>query len=365
MAADRRPPSTPRSARRAPRRSRASAVKRPRQWRQRAVTWPALLIGAPLLVLLSPVMFLATAFADLVTSPRRMRWSRLLAMALHYVVLGWLGLIAGGVLWLLTGFGLFMGQPLARRAHYRFQQWWTMAVLGGVERWLGARLSIEDGHLASDGPMIVAARHASFFDAVLPTVVLARHSDELSRHVLKVELTWEPLLDLFGHRHPNHFVRRGGHDRASELDAIAALAHDAGTEALVIFPEGTFRTAARAARLMERFTEHEPERAQRLRLAHLLPARPGGIGTLLDTRPDADLVLIAHTGFEPFGSFRSIIANVPFERPVEIKVWRVSASDLAGTPGERLAAIDHWWQKMDDWIGERQAAHAKDRHGHH
>lgn len=330
---------------------------RSRRWRQRAITWPAILVGAPVLVVASPILFTLTLVADLITGPRRLRWSRLLAMGVHYVVLGWLGLVAGGGLWVATGFGLFMGRPWARRLHYRFQQWWTTAVLGGVERWLGAEIDIEDGDLATEGPMIVAARHASFFDAVLPTVVLGRHSNELSRHVLKIELTWEPLLDLFGHRHPNHFVRRGAADREDELAAIAALGRGAGTDALVIFPEGTFRTATRAARIMEKFAEREPERHERLDLDHLLPARPGGIGTLLDTRPDADLVLIAHTGFEPFGSFRSIIANVPFRRPVEIKVWRVSATDLAGGPHERLAAIDHWWQKMDDWIGERHDAH--------
>ena len=332
-------------------------VSRGRRWRQRAITWPAILLGAPLLVLLSPVLFTATFVADLMTGPRRLRWSRLLAMGLHYVVLGWLGLVAGGALWVATGFGLFMRRPWSRRLHYRFQQWWTAAVLSGVERWLGAAVDIEDGHLAADGPMIVAARHASFFDAVLPTVVLGRHSNELSRHVLKIELTWEPLLDLFGHRHPNHFVRRGASDRHEELAAIAALGHGTHTDALVIFPEGTFRTATRAARIMETFAEREPERAHRLDLDHLLPARPGGIGALLETRPDADLVLIAHTGFEAFGSFRSIIANVPFRRPVEIKVWRVAAADLASAPEERMAAVDHWWQKMDDWIGERLAAH--------
>ena len=336
-------------------------MSRGRRWRQRAITWPAILLGAPLLVVLSPLLFGITALADIVTGPRRMRWSRLLAMGIHYVVLGWLGLVAGGALWVATGFGLFMSSRWARRLHYRFQQWWTGAVLAGVQRWLGARISIEDGHLASEGPMIVAARHASFFDAVLPTVVLGRHSAELSRHVLKVELTWEPLLDLFGHRHPNHFVRRGGPDRHEELAAIAALGRDAGTDALVIFPEGTFRTAGRAARIMERFAEREPHRAQRLDLDHLLPARPGGIGTLLDTRPDADLVLIAHTGFEPFGSFRAIVANVPFRQPVEIRVWRVAASDLAADHEERMVAIDHWWQKMDDWIGERLATHRHHR----
>ncbi len=336
-------------------------LRRGDRWRRRAITWPAILLGAPLLIVLSPVLVASTLLVDMVTGPRRLRWSRLLAMGIHYVVLGWLGLVAGGALWIGTGCGLLMGRPWARRVHYRFQQWWTVAVLAGVQRWLGADVSVEDGHLAAEGPMIVAARHASFFDAVVPTVVLAQHSDELSRHVLKIELTWEPLLDLFGHRHPNHFVRRGATDRSEELAAIAALGRDAGTDALVIFPEGTFRTANRAARIMATFAEREPHRSQRLDLAHLLPARPGGVGTLLDTRPDADLVLIAHTGFEPFGSFRQIIANVPFRRPVEIKVWRVAAADLAAEPAERMVAIDHWWQKMDDWIDERLAAHERPR----
>ena len=91
------------------------AHSRSRRWQQRAITWPAILLGAPLLLILSPILFAVTIIADLLTGPRRMRWTRLLAMGMHYVLLGWLGLAAGGALWVATGFGLFMGRPWARR----------------------------------------------------------------------------------------------------------------------------------------------------------------------------------------------------------------------------------------------------------
>ena len=132
--------------------------------------------------------------------------------------------------------------------------------------------------------------------------------------------------------------------------AIEHLAKGAGDEHLVIFPEGTFYTAARAARVMERLAERDPERAARLDLRHLLPARPGGILALLRGSPEVDMLLIAHVGFEPFGSLRAILHNVPFQRPLRIHVWRVPTRDIDDNDEARLLMIDQCRQRMDDWI---------------
>ncbi len=321
--------------------------------RRRAITFPAVVVGAPVLVVVSPVLVLLAVGIDLITGPRRRRVTRLVAMAINYVLCEWVGVMAAFALWIATGFGLFMASDWSRNAHAAVQRWWTQAVLRAAERWLGADLRVDATALVLEGPTIVAARHASFIDAVVPSVVLANVSATPTRHVLKRELAWDPCLDIYGHRHANHFV-----DRASsgdDLSEIRELASTAGDEPLVIFPEGTFRTARRAEGVMERFAEREPERAARLPLDHLLPPRPGGIGALMEGRPDADLMFIGHTGFEPFGSFRSIYANVPFRSPVEVKVWRVAADDLPETLDARLRRVDDQWLEMDDWIGQQRS----------
>lgn len=332
-------------------------------WRRRAVVWPAVLLGTPLLLALSPGLFTVAFGIDLLTGPRRLRTVRLLGMGLNYLVITMLGLLAGFGLWIATGFGLAIRSSPSQRSHHRVQLAWTRAVFAAVQRWLGARVVIDDAHLAGPGPVVVLARHASFFDAVVPTVVIGDASASVRlRHVLKSGLRWEPCLDLFGSRLPNVFVNRGEGRSASTLQEVRDLASDLGSDAAVIFPEGTFRTARTADAILETFREEQPERAERLRLRHLLPPRPGGVLALLDGAPEADVVIIGHTGFEQFGSFRAIVANTPFRTPVHIRAWRMSRSVLDADPAPRLAVIDREWQRLDDWIesGAQEAERSMD-----
>ncbi len=314
---------------------------------RRLVMTPAVVVGVPLVLIVSPLLLVASLLVDLMTGSRQCSSTRLLTMVLSYLIYEWLGVIVAFPLWVATGFGLFMASKWSRRAHYSVQRWWAVGLFKAVGRCLGALFEIENGDLVATGPIIIAARHASFFDALLPSVLLSRYSDMPARHVLKRELAWDPCLDIYGHRHPNHFVARGS---GNSTDPIEALASTAGSEALVIFPEGTFRTATRANRILEKFATREPERAKRLRLSHLLPVRPLGIEALMVGCPDADIVFIAHTGLEPFGSLRTIIANVPFTAPVRVKLWRIPANEIPAEADQRLAVIDQWWQRMDDWV---------------
>lgn len=315
---------------------------------------PAVVLAVPVLVVATPMLFAAAALADLVRGPRRRRFLRLTGMGLNYVVCEWIGLVVAFALWIATGCGLAMQAGWSRRAHAAVQRWWTGAIFAAARRWLRLEVDFSEATIDVDGPLIVVARHASFVDALVPSVVLARTSTVPTRHVLKRELAWDPCLDVYGHRHPNHFVHRGASDRDAELGAIEELAADADGDVLVIFPEGTFRTATRAAKILTSFAEREPERAARLALHHLLPPRPGGLSALMEGNPDADLIFLAHVGFEPFWSFRAIIQNVPFTEPVRVRTWRIPASDFGAAAGERMKFIDEQWQAMDDWIESAQ-----------
>lgn len=357
--------------------------------RRRFVMSGIVLVGTTLLLFLSPVLFAASLVADLVTNPRRRRFSRLLGMGLEYLVLETMGIVTAIGLWIVTGFGAAMRTRWSQRLHHSVQRWWTARVQRAVERWFGAHLDITDLHLLDPTPLpdtpapiagpsgaavgaatvaghrhhasglVIAARHASFFDAVIPAVLLGRAAPERGlRHVLTRGLAFDPCLDIYGHRLRNHFVDRLPRDRGAELDRLASLADDLGTDAAIIFPEGTFHTAARARREHDRIAKRDPERLTRVEgLRHVLPIRPGGLLALLDRAgaQGADLVVIGHTGFEPFGSFRAIMAEVPFRRPVRVKVWRVATDDLPHDPDQLLAAVDHLWQEMDDWIDLHRA----------
>ena len=71
-------------------------------------------------------------------------------------------------------------------------------------------------------------------------------------------------------------------------------------DAFVIFPEGGNFTPARRDRAIERLRrlglEAMADRAEEM--THVLAPRPGGFLAALDAAPDADVVLVAHTGLD-------------------------------------------------------------------
>ena len=55
----------------------------------------------------------------------------------------------------------------------------------------------------------------------------------------------------------------------------------------------------------------------------MLPPRPGGVLALLDVLPTADVVVVAHTGLDEFGSFRELARSVPLTEPIRCIAWRI------------------------------------------
>ena len=241
------------------------------------------------------------------------------------------------------------------------QHWWVRSVFGAAQSWLGVGVDFGPVKVAPGRRVIIFAQHTSLLDALLPTLLIGRSlpatdGARTARHVLKRELSLSPSLGIFGHRHPNYFVHRGAGDRAETLSAIETLAREAGDEeVLVIFPEGTFRSATNPDRVVARLRRRDPERAERLDLRHTLPPRPGGPLALLRGAPDADVVFLAHAGFQPFGSVWSIMRNVPLRRPVETRQWHTTAAEFGDDPRHATAVMDRYWQQMDDWIDTTQS----------
>jgi 1-acyl-sn-glycerol-3-phosphate acyltransferase len=170
---------------------------------------------------------------------------------------------------------------------------------------------------------------------------------------MKRELLWDPCLDIVGHRIPNVFIRRASPDRNREIALIRKLAATLGSgEGIRIYPEGTRFTAEKRSRLLARMAEssgrEEMERATELR--HVLPPRTAGPLALLESRPDADVLFLAHCGFERAGSLHDLWAGALVGTTVRLRIWRVASDEIPNTPDERVQWLHREWMRIDEWI---------------
>ncbi len=202
------------------------------------------------------------------------------------------------------------------------------------------------------GPMVVAARHTSFFDAVIPAALLTQHNDLLPAHVVTRGLRYSPCIDIVGGWIPTQFIDRTPERASAEIDGLVTFGQVANnTTATIIFPEGTFRTPERFDRAIAKLTETEPQAAVRARqLRHGLPPRPAGLWALLEGCPNADLGVITNTGLEKLATVRSIRSTGQLTSPVTISCWRI---DRELIPRD-FASFSSWlldeYQVIDDWV---------------
>jgi len=272
-------------------------------------------------------------------------------MLAWYLLLECLGVLSAGTLWILSGGGLLKNARWMQRLHGKVQYRWTSGLLFGAKIFLNANINFPDCSPLRSGPMIIISQHRSFFDACIPSVLIGKAKGRIVlRHVLKSELLLSPSLDLFGHRLPNYFVTRKSPNSDKEISAIRSLGLGLDSDACVIFPEGTFYSKRRFAASLAEIEKTDRERLLRVqKLRHVLPIRTGGILALLDATPDADLVVIGHSGFERFSSFQDIFRNVPFTSPINITLKRIPHTEIPANDRDRVKFLDEQWLDIDLW----------------
>lgn len=349
---------TPSSAPREPSGSDVPLVRR--TWARRSRSLPGVLVGfvvgGPLIVASLPLL----AVADLVRGRRILPTVRLALFALWYLAWEVVAIVGSAALWVATGGGVAMTTAWSQRAHARFQAAWVASLLDRGRRLLALELDIAGaevlGHAPGDGPLIVLCRHTSMVDTLVPAHLLVEQGYRV-RYVLKDDLLWDPALDIFGNRLPNYFIDRTSPDMASELEAIERLAATAGPEdALVIFPEGTRWSARKATAALERLRATDPDGAARAeRLTSVLPPRPAGTLALLAGRPDADVIVVSHTGLEGLAGPKDALRLLPLRRPMQIELRRIDRSEVPTDDEGRRAWLLDRWDEVDAWV----AAHRR------
>jgi 1-acyl-sn-glycerol-3-phosphate acyltransferase len=323
-----------------------------RVWRRvRGITIELVLLA--LLTALSPLLLIGAAAVDAALWARQRKpWMavRLLAMLWWFLVgeiYGLLGLLA---IWVAS---VGRDSAIRRERVYRLKRRWLGSHLAGITTLFGLRLRIEGLELAGPGPILVMIRHASIIDNALPDAIIGRAHGIGFRFVIKRELQMLPTIDIGGRWVPTLFVRRASGDTEAELARLRTLTLNMTThDGLLIYPEGTRSTPEKLARAKAVIAERQPAIAPLAeRLQNLLPPRLGGSIALLESAPQADVVIFGHVGLDGFEYVSDIWSGGLIGTTVRLRFWRYPAAEVPADRDALVAWLYDRWQELDDWIG--------------
>lgn len=262
-------------------------------------------------------------------------------------------------LWVASGFGRRIRTPYFEGIHYDLVQGLMWVVFTEARRVLALRIETEGpGPDAFAGtPLIVACRHAGPGDSFTLIHALMDWYGRQPRVVLKDTMAWDPVVDVVLGRLPARFIEtnpRRGEDYESQ---IADLARGLGEDdAFVIFPEGGNFTPERRRRGIERLRrrglDDMAERATAM--TNVLAPRPGGLLAALEAAPDADVVVVAHTGLDHMLTFRDVWRELPMDKAIVMRWWAVPREDIPAERDEQIEWLFGWWELVDAWIDENR-----------
>jgi hypothetical protein len=285
--------------------------------------------------------------------------TRLVAFGLAYLATEAAMIVALFVLWLASGFGVFVRTRPILAAHYAVMRGWLRCISAAAIFLLGLRIEIVDAPQPRPGPLLVFGRHAGVGNSLMMVRALMLRFARRPRVVMLAFLQWDPVIDIVGHRLPCLFIEHDPERSDHFLRAIAELATGLGDDdAFVLYPEGhdfTEPLRLRAIAHLRRKGHHAAaERAEAM--DRVLPPRHKGPLAAILAAPDADVVLVAHTALEELGSLKHLHRRLPLTRPVKARYWRVPAADVPHERDALIAWLFEWWQTIDTWIDEHAPA---------
>lgn len=310
------------------------------------------------------VAFAVLAALSCIVAPltKRRRVLRLASYAVLY--------LAMDIAVLLACFGLWLIAPLPTRDAGRWHRWhsailrWALTrVINGARMFLGFRLEVEEPPdaraLCGRGPLILLSRHAGPGDSfAIPHLLITRYHLQ-PRIVLKDVLQLDPAIDVLLNRLSCCFLpsRTGtGDDLARSVSGIARGLRTG--EALLIFPEGGNWTPGRRRRAISSLWRRARYRtaAVAAELPHVLPPRPAGALAALAARPDASVVIAAHSGLDTITGVGAAWRAVPVsDRPMRLRWWWQPVGTLPADQAARQRWLEWQWVLVDEWVDARQA----------
>jgi 1-acyl-sn-glycerol-3-phosphate acyltransferase len=323
---------------------------------RRVVLAPLVVLVAGLVWVTLPLWLLAAAALSPLL-PGRWRALRLLWIFLLYLSTEALLLQILLGFWLSSGFGWRIRKPYWEGIHYDLVQGTMWLFFREARRVLGVR--IETDGPSPDAypgvPILVACRHAGPGDSFTLIHALMHWYDREPRVVLKDTLAWDPAIDVILRRIPARFITpqpRAGEDLERQIADLARGLDQ--NDAFVIFPEGGNFTPRRRQRAIDRLRKLGMDRmADRAEaMTNVLAPRPGGFIAALDAAPDADVVLVAHTGLDHMLTVGDVWRELPMDKRIVMRWWQVSRADIPADREDRIDWLFGWWEEIDRWIEE-------------
>lgn len=242
--------------------------------------------------------------------------------------------------------------------NHELQRWWAGWLVRVGMKVYNLSLHVDQWPEVGDRPYVLFSRHVSFVDAFLPVVLLSERFGTRMRYVLKSELSWEPCLDIVGHRVPNVFVRRDSENTAAQINAIRSLTNELiPGYAIVIYPEGTRFTEAKRAHILEKM-KRAGEEAYRdaKRFRSTLPPRLSGSLELLKATRGVNAVFCAHTGLESTRGLRQLISGDLIGKQIRVHYHTVPAKDIPLAADAQRDWFLKEWSRLDRKVTELEYA---------
>jgi len=321
---------------------------------------PAVLVVTTVLWVLLPIWLVAAAALSPLV-PGRWRALRVLWLAILYASMDSLLLVVMFGYWLASGFGRYLRTPYWQRLHYDLVQGMMWVLFREAKRVLRVEIATEgptpDAHPGQ--PLLVCCRHAGPGDSFSLVHALMYWYGREPRVVLKDTLQWDPAIDVLLHRIPARFISPNpaeGEDLESQIRELATGLDE--NDAFVIFPEGGNFTEERRDRSIARLRRLGLERMARRaeRMTNVLAPRPGGFLAALDAAPDADVVLVAHTGLDHLLTVGDVWRELPMDQQIVMRWWRVARAEIPPDRDGRIDWLFGWWERIDAWIDENRTA---------
>ena len=80
---------------------------------------------------------------------------------------------------------------------------------------------------------------------------------------------------------------------------------------------------------------------------------------MLDAAPDADVVVLAHTGLEAAARLGDLWRGSLLGGVIEVEMWRVPRERIPADAVGREAWLRDCWRDVDDWVEQRRATDAR------